>query len=630
MFRNYFKTAFRSLIRNKTYTTINVFGLAIGVAVCLVLFLVVQFELSFDKFHKNNERIYRIITQFNDADGINNDAGVPAPLPQTLRTDFPELEKLTAVLHSENNQVLITDAGGNLKKFKEEKGVFYTEPEFFHIFNFPWLAGDPKSLNEPNSIALTREIAEKYFGSWQSAIGKTIRLNNRRDLTVTGILNTIPPNTDFQIKMVTSFSGSRRSKSTDWASVSSDMGTYILVPHSFDVKFFNERLKVFGKKYKPADVKHIQLVQPLKEVHYDEDTGNFLRRTISEELIRGLLFIAAFILIIACVNFINLSTAQAINRAKEVGVRKVLGSSKTHLRVQFLTETFVIVLFSIVLALALTLVALPFVKNILQLPLFFSLTQNPEIIWLLLLLIPVIVLLAGFYPAIVLSRFNPIASLKSKIVLASTRGFSLRKVLVVLQFIIAQALIIGTLIIVLQMKYFRNKELGFNKEAILNVTLATDSASALKFDIFKNRLLQNPAVENVSFSYASPADQSNWYSNFKFDNAEKDTDWGANLKWADQDYLSTYGIQLIAGRNIKKSDTASEFIVNESFLKKFNITDPQQVLNKKLDFWNGSVTGEIVGIMKDFHAASLQDEIPPVVLGSAKENYYVAGIKLKA
>jgi len=630
MIKNYFKTAFRNLTRNKTYTIINVVGLAIGIAICLVIFLVIKFEKSFDNFHKKQTRIYRVLTEFHDANGINASSGVPFPLPKALRTDFPQLEKITSIYSSGNDQILVLDESKNIvKKFKEEKGVFFTEPEFFDIFDFKWITGNPASLNEPNTAVLTRSTAEKYFGK-KSAIGKIIKRNNKQELKIAGIIEDVPANTDFQFKIVISFNTIKSAASEDWGSVSSSMGCYILLPDKFSAGQLKALLPAFVKKYKSGDdANNPQVIQSLSEVHFDNQAGNYLGRTISKQLINGLMFIAVFILVIACVNFINLSTAQSVNRSKEVGIRKVLGSRMGQLRVQFLSETSLIVIIAVAIALMLAFICMPFIKNLLDLPLANNIFHDGSLVIFLLLLIPVVIFLSGFYPSLILSRFNPIAALKSKAAGKNPKRITIRKGLVVVQFIIAQALIIGTLVIITQMNYFNSTSMGFDKDAIITVPFPTDSAGISKLDFLRNKLSGQKSIEKFSLGFAAPAQNGNWYSNFRFDHSEKETDFGANLKWADENYLNTYGLKLIAGNNIKKSDTATGFIVNETLLKMIGITDPLEGLNKEINMWDGKIKANIVGVISDFHSQSLQQAISPVLIASNKETYNMAGIKIK-
>ena len=352
------------------------------------------------------------------------------------------------------------------------------------------LAGSYASLKDPNNVLLTKETAEKYFGDWKTAMGRTIKLKSYSTdvLKVSGILATIPANTDFQFKLVvaygTGFTGNYFAKSTDWDGTTSDFGCYILLPANTSIDNFNQQLRSYSKKVKSPENKDSHIVQPLSAIHYDTKTGDYSNKTISYELINTLWLIAAFILLIACVNFINLSTAQAVNRAKEVSVRKVLGSNKLQLKVQFIAETFLIVLTAVILALIISVIALPSINKILELSLSFNILSNPAIVLFLLVIIIAVTALAGFYPSIVLSRFNPVDALKSKLKASTTKGISLRRGLVVFQFIIAQALIIGTLIIVKQMDYFINQPLGFDKNTIANIPFPSDSLGISKLDFF--------------------------------------------------------------------------------------------------------------------------------------------------
>ncbi len=632
MLKNYFKTAFRNLWRNKNFTIINISGLAVGMAVCLCIFLIIQFELSFDKFHSKKDRIYRIYTEQQNEDGARPTSGVPYPLPKAIHNDFPSMTA-SAVYSDRDDQIIIADESNqqSFKKFKEQEGVFFVEPSFLQIFDFPLLAGEYTSLKDPNTALLTKSTAEKYFGDWKLAIGKTIKRNNKQLLKITGVLADAPQNTDFQLKILASYAtiiDQFRSNADDWQSVASNHGCYFLMPEGMTASSMNTQLVAFTKKYKKEEAERgKQLVQPLTDVHYNGDINNFSDRSVSKALINTMWLIAAFILLIACVNFINLATAQAFNRAKEVAVRKVMGSNRQQLQLQFYSETALVTLFAILLSVGLVVLGLPYISSILELPLTLSFIKNPGMIFFLALIAVVITLLAGFYPALVLSRFNPVTALKSKMKASRTKGISLRRGLVVFQFVIAQALIIGTIIIVKQMNYFRNYSMGFDKDAIVNINFPDDSTARAKLDYLKNKLSAVDGVKSTSFSFASPADEGNWSSSFRFDHAEKETDWNANLKWADADYLKTYGISLVAGRNINPSDTVKEYLVNETLLKRLGITDPNQALNKEIDLWD-EMKFPIVGVIKDFNAMSLREGIVPILITTMKNFYGTANIKL--
>ena len=635
MIKDFFKTAFRNLWRNKNFTIINITGLAAGIAVCLIIFLIIQFELSFDGFHSKKDRIYRILTELHSEDGVHRTAGVPFPLPAAMHNDFASM-KSSAVYSDGGDQILITDekSGQIQKKFKEDKGVFFTEPSFFEIFDFPLLEGEYRSLKEPNTAVLTKETAERYFGDWRSAIGKSFKHNNDGLFKITGILAPIPANTDFQIKIVASYASLKKrfeDNSTDWVSVATNHTCYVLLPEALSPASMNNQLSSFEKKYKTGDaLRNIQLVQSLSQVHFDDEPGNFSERTVSNNLINTLWLIAVFILLIACVNFVNLATAQAVNRSKEVGVRKVLGSNRAQLKFQFFSETIIITLFAVVLAVVITVLMLPGLQSVLKLSFSFDIQHNPFIILFLISIALAVTLLAGFYPAIVLSRLNPITALKSKVTAGKTKGVSLRSGLVVFQFVIAQALIISTLIIVNQIKYFRSRPMGFDKNAIVNVSFPDDSVARTKLDYLKNKLLAIQGIKAVSFSFGSPADDGNWSSRFLFNHQQKVTDWSANLKWADADYSKTYNLQLAAGRNLMPSDSVREFLVSENLLKRVGIDKPGEALNKEISMWDNELKGPIVGVVRDFNAFSLREAIAPVLISTQKEFYTKAGIKMEA
>ncbi|MGB8194454.1 MAG: ABC transporter permease [Chitinophagaceae bacterium] len=636
MLRNYFKTAFRNLMRNKSYAIINIVGLAVGIAACLLIFLVVQFELSFENFHSKKEKTYRVVSQFNTPEGVFYSPGVPFPVTPALRLDFPQLEKAAAIIQFNNDQITVEQDGLPAKKFMEERGIFFAEPQFFEVFDFPLLAGDKKTaLTETNTALLTQETAEKYFGDWKSAIGKTIKYENTQLLKITGILKNIPSNSDFPFHVVGSYETLKNlsvgRNMTDWVSTFSQAYCFVVLPPELSADKFNTSLTAFTKKHKPVEYSRDGVVvQPIKEMHFDDRFGNYNGRTFSKDIITALTLIGLFLLIIACVNFINLATAQAVNRSKEVGVRKVLGSNRIQLSAQFMSETALITLFAVVLAIAIAALVLPLLNGLLRLQLSMSFFQNPTMILFLVLTTILVVLLSGFYPAMVLSGFNPITAIKSKITPKMVGGISLRRGLVVLQFAIAQILIIAMIIVVSQMDYFRNASLGFDKDAIITVGIPNDSISRTKMEALRNQLQGHPGIKKLTFSFASPSANGNWSSDFKFDHSTKNSDFSASFKWADVNYFSTYNLQFVAGRAYFPNDTVREIVVNETFVKKLGIKEPRDIIGKQVDFWDGEVKTSVVGVVKDFHVNSLRDPLSAVVLGPWKQMYRQIGIKVEA
>jgi putative ABC transport system permease protein len=646
MLKNYFKTAFRSLTRHPNYTIINIAGLAVGIAVCMMIFIIIQYQTSFDNFHTKKARIYRVLTEYHHADAATTVYGkdVPFPMPGALKTAFPQVEQVAPIFASHDDKLLVAgDNGTTQKQFKEARGVIFTGPSFFNIFDFPLLAGSYTSLQEPNNVLLTKETAEKYFGDWKTAIGKTLKLevggyifeHGTDVLKVSGILATIPANTDFQFKVVVAYgtgaTGSLMNKSTDWEDrTNSGFGCYVLMPPNISVNNFNQQLGAYSRKVESPDDKDSHIIQPLSAVHYDTQTGNYSNQAISHELLNVLWLIAAFILLIACTNFINLSTAQAVNRAKEVGVRKVLGSNKSQLQIQFLIETFLIVAVAVLLATAITVLTLPYINQLLALSLSFNLLGNPAVILFLLALTIVVTALAGLYPSVVLSRFNPINALKSKLTANAAKGISLRRALVVFQFIIAQALIIGTFIIVQQMNFFMDQPLGFDKDAIVNVPFRVDSAWFSKAAYLKQQLLAVNGVQAVSFSSNTPVEDANdIWSTFKFDHAIKEQDFKAITKFADEAYVPAYKLQLVAGKNLKPSNFTQEFLVNESLVKRLGFKNPEEILNKEISIWGDKIKCPVVGVVKDFNDRSFRNDLAPLLITTNVTMYSQAGIKLE-
>jgi len=630
MLKNYLKTAWQNLRSHKTYAAINTLGLAVGIAACLLIFLLVQYETSFDNFHKSKERIYRVVAVTQTPAGVNYSEGSALPVADGLRIDYPQLEHVARIYDRRDQQVTVIDDNANTvqKKFKEN--VFYAEPEFFDIFNFPFLAGNPQTaLLEPNTAVLTQAIAEKYFGDWHTAINKFIKYNNDQVYKVTGVLKNIPANTDFPPQVVLSFKSSvREDISMDWAGQDGSLNTFIVLPENMSAQQFDIDLKSFVKKHAPAEyANHGYMLQPLSNIHYESRFGTYSGKIFSRELIAALSLVSVFLLIIACINFINLATARAVNRSKEVGIRKVLGSSKKQLIIQFLSETFLITLASVIIAIGFAFSALPVLNHLLQTPV--KMQFSFSLIAFLLSLTVSVTFLSGFYPAIVLSGFNPINVLKNKFTSKTTSGLSMRRVLVVSQFAVAQTLIIGTLIIVSQMDLFQNASMGFDKDAIVMVPIARDSERSSKMDALKMELLQQAGIKNVSLSAFSAMDKASWDSDFKFDNALKKSDFKADFKWADADYFKTYNIQFIAGQPYSPADSVNGFVVNEMMVKKLGFKNPEDIIGKKINFWDGNMVAPVVGVVKNFNGSSLATEMTPVVLGSFKTVYRSLNIKLE-
>jgi predicted permease len=637
MLPNYFTTALRTLIRNRTYTVLNVTGLAVSITACMVIFLLVQYKLDFDAFHTKKDRIYRVVTDTHRPTEVSHTAGVPFPLPPALRTDFPQLEAVAAIFHIRNGQFTINREGSRKDHFREEKGIFFVEPDFFEVFDFAWLSGNPEqSLGNPGSLVLTEETATRYFGNWQRALGQTVRLDwdTTAVLKVTGILQNPPATTDFRFRALVSYHDvvsylKLFGTHEDWGSISSNHQAYVVLPGNMSKTAFDRLLPAFGKKYKqPDDQIARHQLQPLRDLAFDDRYSNFNGRTISRNGLTVMGLVGVFLLLAACINFINLATAQAVKRSREVGVRKALGGSRSQLVGQFLGEAALLTLFALVVSVGLTALVLPALNSFMDIHLRFQPLTDPRLPAFMLTLLVTVSLLAGLYPALVLSGFRPVAALKGKITTATAGGLSLRRSLVVVQFVISQFFIIGTLVAVSQMRYFQSASLGFNKEAIVTVPLSEPNVA--KHGPLRNGLMAIPGVESVSLSYATPASTSSWSTSFRFAGEAEEAPFNLLAKPADTAFFRTYGLKLVAGRLFAPGDTIREMVVNETFVKKSGFRNPEEAIGKRILLGGRGDPKLVVGVVRDFHQHSLKEEIEASFIATYHFTYNVAGIKINS
>lgn len=631
MLQNYFKTAYRNILRHKNYAILNVSGLAIGIAACFILFLVIRYEYSYDTFQPNYDRIFHIYTSDKYSDGISYTPGIPFPALEALRSDLPQI-KYGAICSTYGNQVTIKEGNQN-KKFIEESGMFFAEPQFFDIFKFTWLSGTQNVLHQPNTVVLSKSLANKYFGDWKNASGKLLKLDNSLDLTVAAVIEDAPFNSDFRLQCVASFITIKNNKiygyTDDWGATTSNFQIYTLFPEGVSIAAFEKQLPALAKKYYKNDGSGQRLnhLRALKDIHYDTELGSFGTHIMSRFSLISLSLIGCLILIMACINFINLSTAQAVSRSKEVGIRKVLGSNKKQLFWQFLGETALITIFASVLALIIAGLTLPYVKHVVMIEEQLGVFNLQSLLFFCATLI-LVSLLAGIYPALILSGFKPVVALKNKITSATVGGISLRRSLVVTQFAISQILVISTIIAIRQMNFIRNADLGFNKESILLLQGNSDSTVFNKLPAFKERLLQVPDVKSVSFASDMPSSESNAGTNFAFEH-KPDEQFTLFLKFGDEDYFKTFGLQFAAGKGYTKSDTVNEVVINETLLKKLQIKSPDAAIGKVMRTGGGRWK-TICGVVKDFKTNSLREEVKPIMIASRKSRYQIACIKLNS
>jgi len=639
MIKNYLTVAIRNILRHKSYSAINIAGLSIGIAASLLLFLVIRYEYSYDTFQKNYSKVFHIVTQDKlKSSDIQYTIGNPYPNLDALRASFPTL-KFGALYSSYGSQITVLKNESAIAvsnpKFIEENGLVYADPEFFQVFDYKWLEGRPEVLREPNVAVLTKATAEKYFGTWQEAIGKNLLIDNGTTVKVSGILETPPANTDFPLQLVGSYQTFKNIKSPygyseEWGHITSNFQIFTVLPNGTSASAINKELEEYSRRQYPISKRRDErknVLHPLSEIHFDTRFENLGDHVISKTTLNILAFIGVLIIIMASINFVNLSTAQAVGRSREVGVRKVLGSSRVQLFRQMMGETGLIVLLSVIIALIIAYLALPFVKNFVSINEPLSLINVSSLIFLAVVLIAV-TFLSGFYPSLILSGFKPALALKNKITSANVGGISLRRGLVVLQFGISQVLIIGTIIAVSQMNYVKNADIGFNKDAVFIMNSNTDSALLARHPAFKAALLQLPGVKSVSFNSDVPSSDNNSSYNFAFD-MKPDADFNVFVKFADEDYFKTFGLVMIAGRGISKSDTMQEAVINETLLHRLGLKSAGEAIGKSIRLGSQPWL-PVVGVVKDFKTNSLRETIKPLMISSINEFYTVTAVKLHA
>ncbi|MCB0706353.1 MAG: ABC transporter permease [Saprospiraceae bacterium] len=640
MFKNHLKIAVRTLLKNKIYTLVTFLGLTIGVASALLIFRMLEFELSFNQQFTNHDRIVRVVaTQESPDEGENFNVCTPIPVMDMLDEGIPQFEQMARI-----KEFWVTlaqpdpNGGPPLQKFNmgEFETAYFTEPEFFDIFQPLILAGDPvTALTEPNVIILTETWANKFFGSTEKAMGQELIMDNVVPVVVKGVIADFPGQSDFPIPFLSSWETLKSYREHFFFeesihSCSSNNQVYALLHNPGQLEAVNKELKKISEElYSDRETNRTHILQPLSELHYDERFGHSGRHQISRSRLRILGIVGILILIMACFNFINLATAQATLRAKEVGVRKTLGSSRGQLIAQFMTETGLIVLGAVSLGLVVATLCQPFLQQISYVPEGLTFVGDPKI-WVFLILVALLVtLLAGLYPATVLAGFQPIRALKSQALESSRGTVSLRKVLVVLQFVVAQALVIGAIITLLQLQYIRSRELGFSQDLVYTFGINTDSSSIARQDVLKSELLKIPVVEQVSYSSDAPMSGNTWMSNFGYASRPEDEEYGITLRFCDADYQKTFNLELVAGKWFEPSDTIRQGVVNMTLIQKLGIEDPQEAIGQVIRL-GGSRRVEITGVSTDFHTHSLRQAHQPILLVPRKIYYWETGVKFRS
>ena len=637
MFKNYLKTAIRNLLRSKGFTLINIASLAIGITGCLVIALFVIDELKFDRSIRGGENVYRIYTERSD-NNVSTKAAVVAPaIASYLDQQYPEVDTTLRILMVSDKFLF----EANQKSNYENKG-WYTEASFFKLFPLNFKKGDPATaLTGPESMVVTSDLAEKYFGK-ENPIGQTIKID-KQDFTVTGVLDQLPSHFHLDFHYLMSLASTsippERMKSWDW----SQFYTYVRLKPGANVQRLQDKFQAYIKKeitprQQQSGMTIIPFFQPLQNIHLQSSDfvyDNAVRG--NETYVKGLSVIALFVLIIACFNFINLATARSFRRAKEIGVRKVIGADRKQLIFQFIGETVLLSLGSVLIATIITFLIIPYVNSFTGKSIQFNPFIHPMMAILLLASGLLIGILAGLYPAFVLSGFQPIKVLKTmNIGGEGVHTGWLRKGLVVIQFALSALLIVSSIIVYKQVRYMNQKDLGFQKEQVLYFQVRGDVEKNL--EAFKSELRRSAHIISVTSGYGLPGDQFAG-DNINVPGKSGNKNYPANVFIGDYDYIKTLGLRLVAGRDFSRdmsTDEEEAFIINETAVKDLGFGTPEKAIGQRLN-WDKWVPdslhpvkeGRVIGVVQDFNYKSLHEKITASVIQIYPKIVYKVAIKIK-
>jgi putative ABC transport system permease protein len=624
MIKNYFKTAFRSFRRHKLFTFINIIGLAIGISAALVIFLIVNYDFTFDKNLKDGDRIYRVVSDYSYQGEPFYNSGVTGPLPEAVKNEVTGIE-ITAPFFTQNYKVTIP--AKTLAKFKNQD-IVYADKTFFDLFPRQWLAGSAKNaLNEPFQVVLSSKQAEKYFPSlsYDQIIGKQVIYADSIRTTVTGIVAEPTGNTDLGFHDFVSYITLKSVKDiskqlTQWGSTTSNSQLFVKFSPKTTVANIKDQLKRILVKYQPEQAKSggyktVFNIQPLSDLHFNVHYGAYNKPVANKTTLYLLMAVASFLLLLGCINFVNLTTAQASQRAKEIGIRKTMGSTRSQITVQYLSETFLVTILAVVISMILAPFILKLFSDFISADIKFNPFTQPIIILFALLLIIVVSFVSGFYPAMVLSKFQPVQVLKNQAHTSTnkTRNAWLRKSLTVTQFIIAQFFIMATMLVSKQIHYVLHKDMGFKKDAIVNVFMPYYSKNPGLKDVYAEKIKQLPQVDLLSRGGDLPSTDG-WSSNdVTYKDGKKEIKSELYTKSGDENFIKVYHIKLLGGRNVTPADTANAMMINENYAHLMGFKNATDAIGKYVEFGK-TERRQVVGIFGDFHQSSLHAPIKPLAI----------------
>ena len=607
MLKNYLKIALRIIQRHKGYSFIKISSLSIGMACCILILLFVRYELSFDNFHKNQDRIHRVLSELDLAHGTEIISITALPLAPAIKNDLHEVAYVTRITGDYQRLFSVGD-----KKFFED--LNYADADFFDIFTFPLIIGDPKTaLVEPFSMVISEKIAAKYFGK-TDPVGKTVLIQNSQDYKITGVMKDVPGNSHLRFNILISFSSrnnEERVKGNYWDRFSNDY-TYILLAEGTNPNELENKFPSFMAKHIPVEDDRYNLhLQSLKDIHFSRFEYDIARRT-NKDYLYGYSAIAFFILIIACINFMNLATARSSGRAKEVGIRKVVGARRAQLIKQFFTESVLLAILSLVGSVCLVMLFLPQFNQFIRRELILDVFSDMGLLLGLLAISLFVGFVSGSYPALILSAFKPARVLR-KAFDKKAKGFSFRTVSSILQFSISIVLIFATAVVYAQIHYMKKRDLGFDAKQIISIPLTSHSLRE-KTETFKSEILRNPSILSACASFGTPASGTGSGRSFIPEGYPEGESIHLETLFIDYDFIETYGLTLTSGRNFSRefsTDVEHAFILNETAAKKLGWDDP---VGKRFSEEDSDVEAKVIGVVKDFHYESTLYEIAPMVL----------------
>jgi putative ABC transport system permease protein len=637
MIKNYFKIAFRSLIKHKVFTLINITGLAIGISAAMVIYLVVQYDFSFDRTHPDGNRIYRIVTDSKSVGDASHNSGVPVPLAPAVKAEVTGVE-VVAPFYTYGYDVKVSIPKGDVtpKDIGRQNQIIVTDGSYFDLLKFKWLAGSrQQAFKEPYRVVLTAKQAKIYFPglSYAAMMGRQVVYEDTVTTTVSGVVADLQQHTDFTFHDFISLPTAKADKNLvpdysdgNWGSTSSANQLFIKVNPNASIAGIKKQLDLLYKKnhnstYDSPGERHEFNLQPLADVHFNKNYDNFDQRLANKTVLYSLLGVAAFLLILGCINFVNLTTAQSVQRAKEIGVRKTIGGTRGQLIGQFLTETFLLTLIATLVSGLLAYYLIKLFADFIPPEVNYSMLFTGQMAAFLVLLVVLITLASGLYPAIMLSSYRPVQVLKGYDKLGNGSAQYLRKTLTVTQFVVAQFFVMATLMVGSQISYVLHKDLGFSKDAILFISTPYKLVNTKKQFVYLNKLRSIPQVAQTSLGASPPSSGNTSSTTMHYKDGKKNIETEVFLKYGDEHYMPLYKLRLLAGRALQAHDTSGAFVINQTYASRLGFRSAKDAVGKTILYNEKNIP--IVGVVQDFHQKSLHVDIKPVAIinsGKLRDN----------